>query len=340
MNAAKSSRGTEGEASRPEEGREYSLAHLSDPHLTSLTDVKPLDLMNKRVFGYLSWLTRRRLEHRTEVLEALLRDLEGVRPNHTVITGDLTHLGLPDEFYQARRWLETVGSPADVTVIPGNHEAYATSPRENTLVLWTPYMVSDGSAAGSVTGGGQDSVFPSLRIRGPLAIIGLSSARPSGLFMATGRLGRVQLDDLERIMEASARRRLIRVVLIHHPPIPGTVRWRKRLTDWGAFQQLIERQGVELVLHGHGHRAAMGQLATRQGIAPVIGVPSASAISEKPGRRAQYHLYRFRRGHDGWELRIAARSYVHQQDRFVPEADRTLALPGLAQSPWGQHKPA
>ena len=327
MNAAKSSLQASGARTCADDKLEFSLAHFSDPHLTSVTNVKIRELLNKRIFGYLSWLKRRRLEHRTEVLEALLRDLEQIRPNHTVITGDLTHLGLPLEFEQARTWLQSVGSPVNVTVIPGNHEAYVKTASERTLLLWEPYMVSDAPDAGSVAHRVPDPIFPSLRVRGPLAIIGLSSARPSGLFLATGSLGRAQLSALEQIMESSARRGLIRVLLIHHPPLPGTVRWRKRLTDGGMLRRLIERQGVELVLHGHGHRAALGRLETKHGTVPVIGVPSASAISVKPGRRAQYHLYRFRHSRDCWKLTMDIRSYVHGQDKFVPEMDRTLVLP-------------
>ena len=101
MNAAKSSLQASGARTCADDNLEFSLAHFSDPHLTSVTNVKIRELLNKRIFGYLSWLKRRRLEHRTEVLEALLRDLEHIRPNHTVITGDLTQLGLPVEFEQA-----------------------------------------------------------------------------------------------------------------------------------------------------------------------------------------------------------------------------------------------
>ena len=71
------------------------FAQLSDPHLTSLQRVRWRQLMNKRVLGYLSWHRKRRAEHRGEVLDALLCDLRQTQPEHIVITGDLTHIGLP-----------------------------------------------------------------------------------------------------------------------------------------------------------------------------------------------------------------------------------------------------
>ena len=48
------------------------FAQLSDPHLSTLNNVHPRDLLNKRALGYLSWLHRRRHEHRREVLDAEL----------------------------------------------------------------------------------------------------------------------------------------------------------------------------------------------------------------------------------------------------------------------------
>ncbi len=305
--------------------RGYTLAHFSDPHLSSPAGVGIRELLNKRFFGFLSWLKWRRAEHRREVLDALLRDLARVRPDHTVITGDLTHLGLPGEFEQARRWLYTVGRPEEVTVIPGNHETYVRAAPEKSLLLWQPYMSSDKPAPASAGSDAWEPLFPSLRVRGPLALIGLSSARPSGLFLATGSVGQAQRDALEQVLGETARRGLVRVLLLHHPLLDGTVRWRKRLTDAGSLRTLLQHRGVELVLHGHGHRAAMGTLETRDGTAPVIGVPSASTISAKVGRRAQYYVYRFIRDGGDWLLRVNVRGYAHERDSFLSEGERTLA---------------
>jgi 3',5'-cyclic AMP phosphodiesterase CpdA len=83
--------------------RTFTLAHLSDFHLSSLKKVKVRDLLNKRIFGYLKWRLSRGSEHSPEVLQALVRDLQITEPDHTVVTGDLTHLGLPVEFREARK---------------------------------------------------------------------------------------------------------------------------------------------------------------------------------------------------------------------------------------------
>lgn len=301
-------------------GASFSFAHLSDPHLTSLDHVRQRDLFNKRVLGYLSWRSHRRDEHRQHVLEALLRDLRARHVDHTVITGDLTHLGLPAECIEARVWLGHLGTPDAVTVIPGNHDMYAPDRWQETLAHWVPYMKSDGADTES---SGRNNLFPSVRLRGPVAFIGLSSAYPSAPFLATGRLGPHQLSSLDRVLEHTADNGFIRVLLIHHPPVEQVVGWRKRLKDAAALREILEHRGVELILHGHSHRSTLEMLG---GGVPVIGVPSASGIGLKPGRRAQYHLHRFGRNEAGPTLEIEVLGYDPDQDAFVPETERSVPL--------------
>ena len=87
------------------------FAQISDPHLSSLETVNATDLLNKRALGYLSWRRKRRFEHRVEVLQALQGDLDLDELDQLLITGDLTHIGLPSEFRQASQWLRGLGSP-------------------------------------------------------------------------------------------------------------------------------------------------------------------------------------------------------------------------------------
>ena len=60
----------------------FTLAHLSDLHLASPNDVKLRELLNKRIYGYIKWQLRRGAEHSGQVLEALIRDLQGTKPDH------------------------------------------------------------------------------------------------------------------------------------------------------------------------------------------------------------------------------------------------------------------
>ena len=89
----------------------YALAHITDPHLGPLPPVRPLELANKRILGYLSWTRRRAKIHRPEVLEALGRDLAEQAPDHVAVTGDLTNISLPGEFQRAAGMRPGVSGP-------------------------------------------------------------------------------------------------------------------------------------------------------------------------------------------------------------------------------------
>lgn len=278
-----------------------TLAHFSDPHLTSLQTVRLASLLNKRLLGYLSWRRRRRNIHSPQILAALLTDLAEVMPDHLVLTGDLTHLGLPDEFDQAARWLARLGPPQRVTIVPGNHDASIATPWSQTFAKWAPYLGAEENS--SVID------YPSLRVSGQLALIGLSSARPSPPFFATGSLGRQQLNRLEILLEQTARQGLLRIILIHHPPVAGSVAWRKRLTDAALLTQVLARQGAELILHGHAHISLTHELVAGRWRIPVFGVPSVSANLADVRRAASYHLYHLSPQAEGWNLTLEVRRY-------------------------------
>ena len=280
-----------------------TFAHLSDPHLTSLRGVRAADLLNKRALGYLSWRHRRRFEHRSEVLDALQRDLQGQALTQLLVTGDLTHVGLPQEFEQARAWLQQLGSPTRVAVVPGNHDASVRAPWDSTFALWRDYMAGDDAT-------GQNSlasIYPSLRVRGNIAFIGLSTACPKPPFMATGTVGAAQLARLPALLQGTAARGLL--VYLHHCPLPGLEPWRKRLTDARRVQAALQAAGAELILHGHGHRAHVHELDTVHGVAPVIAVPSASALGTHGNDRAGYNRYNVCRSDEGWQLEVVPRLY-------------------------------
>jgi 3',5'-cyclic AMP phosphodiesterase CpdA len=308
-------------------GADFALAHLSDLHLSSLEGVGPRALLDKRILGYITWRLRRRHEHRTDVLDALRADLHAEHLDHIAVTGDLTHLGLPREFHEAAMWLARLGGPEAITVVPGNHDAYVRELWRETFAQWSAYMQGDGGGETS----GPDDAFPSLRIRREVALIGLSTARPSAPFLATGRLGEGQLQRLDRMLAQTAGSGLFRVVLLHHPPAAHTVRWRKSLLDGAALRDVLARHGVELVLHGHAHFSAATYLDAARGHL-AIGVPSASAIGTKVDRHATYHVYRIARAGAGWRLRVSVRAFSLDRGRFVPEDGRRLRL-ALAAAP-------
>jgi 3',5'-cyclic AMP phosphodiesterase CpdA len=276
----------------------FTLAHLSDPHLPPLPVPRLADLAGKRVLGYLNWIRNRRKFHRRDVLDALVSDLQAQGPDHIAVTGDLVNLALEAEFAPALKWLESVGAPDRVTVIPGNHDAYVRANRHRFAEAWRNYLGGDEAPDGGAT-------FPSLRRRGPLALIGVSSAVPTPPLMATGWLGRPQLDALERMLAALSAEQAFRVLLVHHP-LRSDSR-AKRLTDSFELRALLLQYGVELILHGHDHVHSTIWIDGLNGPIPAIGVPSASALAHGRYPAAAYNLFSIARDGAAWRCEQTVR---------------------------------
>jgi len=282
-----------------------TLAHVSDVHLAPMPRFKMQHWRLKRALGYLNWQRRRRPIHRADVVEALAGDLAAQRPDHIAVTGDLVNIGLPEEYANALTWLRTIGSPQTVSVVPGNHDAYVRLHSDPGMERWRAYMTSDSWGL-ELTGG--RTGFPYVRRLGPIALIGLSSAVPTPLFVAAGRLGEDQIERLGPLLDKAAAAGLARVILIHHPPLPGQASSIRGLQDAVGLQKVISAHGAELILHGHNHIPMRVLNRWHAGVATVIGVPSFSA-----GRNhhreplARYNLIRIRRETHGLHIELISR---------------------------------
>ncbi len=245
-------------------------------------------------------------------------DLKAQSADHIAITGDLTQLGLPQEYRQAADWLAQLGPAEQVTVIPGNHDRYVATSFEHSLAHWHPYLAGDTA---------QYHFFPTLRRRGPVVLIGVDSAPPSAPFLATGTLGESQLARLAELL-ASQSQGLCRILLIHHPPHPEAVQPRKRLTDAAALIEILAKHGCGLILHGHSHKWQLNWLPGPDAPIPVIGLPSASAWGIKRGYRARYHLYRFHPRPGGFTICVQIRGFCPDTLSFRFEGQFQLESTG------------
>lgn len=268
----------------------FTLAHLSDPHLPPLPAARWRDLAGKRALGYLNWTRNRHKYHRREVLDALVADMQAQQPDHIAVTGDLVNLALDAEFAPARAWLESVGTPEHVTVIPGNHDAYVRATQHRFAASFGDYVRGDAGTDGEL--------FPFLRRRGPLALIGVSSAVPTPPLMATGTLGPAQLAALDRQLSQLSAEDAFRVLLVHHP-LHSKSRM-KRLTDSGGLRAVLKARGADLVLHGHDHIHSTMWVDGSGKQIPAIGVPSASALAHKDYPAAAYNLFTVERDGNQW----------------------------------------
>lgn len=265
----------------------FRLAHISDIHLGPLPKLSARELASKRITGYVNWHRNRRKRLFGNVLEALLDDIRSAGPDHLAVTGDLVNLAAKAEIEAATGWLAETGDPQSVSVVPGNHDAYVPGAFEALSHAWRPYMLGDDMAL-STSG---DNLFPYRRVRGNVALIGVSTASATPPFSANGLFGRRQALALREHLQETANRGLFRVVLIHHPPVRGAAAAHKRMLGIRRFAAVMRSAGAELVLHGHTHLATLYRLPGKDRDVPVVGVPSAS---EAPGGHrppAGYNLF-------------------------------------------------
>ena len=290
---------------------DFLLAHLSDPHLGPIPAPRLGELIGKRAIGYLNWTRNRAAHHASHAVEAIVADIKAQHPQHIAITGDLVNIALPAEFQLARQWLHSVGPPEDVTLVPGNHDAYVPSTRNLFLRAWAEYLRADGATAVK---------FPFVRRRGPLALIGVSTAVPTGPLMATGRLGHAQLKGLSDTL-SDLPADCFRVLLIHHPLKTPRPAGYKRLTDAEQVLDILSRKGVDLVLHGHDHRHSLNWFEGPRRRIPSLGVPSASAVAHGRSEPASYNLIRVSREKDRWHCEVTVRGFT-RDSHAIREIER------------------
>ncbi len=305
------------------------IAHLSDPHLLSLSGARALDFANKRWIGGMNLLIKRGKNHRNEIFEAMVDDLNDADVDHVLCTGDITNLSLEPEFRFAREHFDRLElGPEHVTVLPGNHDAYVQGGVEHFHRYFGAYCRGDD-------GWGQgDARWPIVRMRGRVALIGLSTSLHTPWFTAYGRIGDDQLERLRAILSDDRLDGALRLVAIHHPPVGGHSTSRVRgLHDREAFADVLADAGADLVLHGHEHRDLAGELAGpgAEGI-PVRGIPSGTYDDGKrPALTARYRVYEIAEASGSAQV-VGARVRVWQpsEGRFrdepgAPEGERTSA---------------
>jgi 3',5'-cyclic AMP phosphodiesterase CpdA len=178
----------------------------------------------------------------SEPLTALRELVPELAPEILVVTGDLTHRGRRPELERARDLLEGVGVP--LLAIPGNHDIPYAFPRRftRTREAWEGVF------------GTTEPSYLSER----LAVVGLSSVRPWR--QQGGALESSQLDGVAPKLERAQIGALRTVALHHHLAAPPWRAARKRpVRRRDVVLQKLASAGVELVLSGHVHQAAVAE---------------------------------------------------------------------------------
>lgn len=268
------------------------IAHVSDTHVLSTAGVEWTKmLINKRLTGYANLVLHRGRVHRREYLLAVLAAAGDA--DHVVVTGDITNLALESEYEVACTLLDELARSVEVTVVPGNHDIYLPSiGRERRFPHhFRRFLQSDLPDLALDLPAGP---YPCVKLRGPAAIIGLSSAVPRPPFIAAGKLGDAQIAALARVLAHPDVARRMPVILVHHPPVDTRsflARLRDGLLDAAALRHTLASLSRGLVLFGHLHVRVRCLLRTATGSLDIIGASGAALDHSDPSVRAGFNRY-------------------------------------------------
>lgn len=304
----------------------FTLAHLSDLHLGPLpAGAARKHFRLKRTIGAVNWRLNRHRVHSKAVADAIAADIVKSAPDHVALTGDLVNVAAHVEFEAAARWMAAFGEPSWISFVPGNHDTYVRVDWRHGLACLEAYMKGDMRVAPAQLSPQIDTPFPYVRLRRNVALIGLSTAVPQPLHRACGLLGKTQLESLTFLLGDLRERGYARIIMIHHPPLPGLAKPRKALIDAALLRDVLETHGAELVLHGHNHEPMHHRLPSRFGTVNIMGVPSASVAETTHHAMASWNLYRIQRLGGRWAIDVTSRSFDPLTRQVASQAEFALS---------------
>lgn len=223
------------------------IAHLSDVHLIAPKSVRPLYGLRSRAlrFGRTNDPSLR-----AKKLATALQAVAASGADHLVVSGDLTELGDDAEFELFAGVLADAGlAPDDVTLVPGNHDAYTsatgwTRALEGPLAEWSETSARPGE----------------VRVvdRGAVAFIPVDVSRYQSVVWSGGELTERAARELDVLLSDPALATKAVVLVLHHPPFSkhdsAVYRFVDSLRGSELVNALLDRHPHLHLLHGHFHR--------------------------------------------------------------------------------------
>jgi 3',5'-cyclic AMP phosphodiesterase CpdA len=302
----------------------FKLAHISDVHLGPLPRLSIQELFSKRITGFVNWHRNRRKHLFGSTLDLLLDDIRAHQADHLAVTGDLVNLASGIEIRAAAAWLRALGDPADTSVVPGNHDAYVPGAYEKSMRAWYDYVRGDLAPPQWQE---DRHIFPYLRVRDKVAIVGCSTAVATPPFAASGFFGARQARDTVNMLRAAGEAGLFRVVMIHHPPIRGATPNYKRMIGIRRFHAAMHMDGAELVLHGHTHLNTTHWIQGHNGRVPAVGIAAGSQSFGGRKPPAAYNMFHIDGEKGRWSLRKERFSLEADGDTFSRDHEEVLLGP-------------
>jgi 3',5'-cyclic AMP phosphodiesterase CpdA len=213
------------------------------------------------------------------LLDPLRRAVEALSPHVVVVSGDLTQRAKPEQFREARRFLDTLPRPH--IVVPGNHDVplYNVFQRFfQPLEKYRRYISAE--------------LEPSY-IDEEIAVVGINTARS-----LTFKGGRISEEQVERVrgLLCELPQSVTKIVVTHHPfDLPPN--WDKDHIVGRAplAMQMFSRCGADILLAGHVHMSHAGDTAARyriEGFAALVVQAGTATSTRERGEANSFNVLR------------------------------------------------
>lgn len=256
------------------------VAHLSDVHAL---ETKPSHDFDVR---FVSWGRELDAAARVQKLAAGFAAAKRAHADHVVLSGDLTETGTLEQFETFAAVLHESGyAPDDITLVPGNHDAYA-GPNAWSRALEGPLRPWARNAAcepGKIVE--RENAF----------IMPIDVSHHQSIARSTGIVRDEVAEALERRLVDPALLRRPILFVQHHPPYAHARRvmqWFDGLRGWARIFDLLVRNAHVHLFHGHLHRV-VDRIANNIGRARIFGAP---AIVDDVRGGPRVRLYDLRQG--------------------------------------------
>lgn len=198
-----------------------------------------------RTLVHLSDLHFGRVDH--SLLAPLRELIERIDPDVLVVSGDLTQRARPEQFEEARAWLDTLPGPQ--IIVPGNHDIslYNVFRRfVKPLARYKRYITDD---------------LDPFYLDEEIAVVGVNTAR--SFTIKDGKVSRDQLAVVRQQL-ASVPPEVTRIIVAHHPfDLPDHFEERDLVNRAPRAMQAFSECGVDILMGGHMHASHAGSTAAR-----------------------------------------------------------------------------
>lgn len=212
--------------------------------------------------------------HDERLVEGVEEQVDALKPDLVVISGDFTQRARTEQFRVACEFLERLRDRGhEVLGVPGNHDV----PLYNVLRRFLSPLARYRRFI-------DETLCPFIELPG-VAVLGVNTARS-----LTFKDGRINKDQVDSIRETFARTppEAMRVIVTHHPLFALEVggKMERAIGRQELALHAVEESGVDMVLAGHAHHASSqdaGELVTRAGGVLVVqaGTATSTRIREQ-----------------------------------------------------------